>query len=1266
ALGVEICLGEIHLGLLRIQNTESRRRELAATIESLIANGGAHAKELECLRGRLQFAETQIFGRGAVQRMRVISRAMKRVGFVVFDDTMLEALLFLKDRVLHGPPRVLRACDRPTYHLFTDASYERDQPAGLGGILYSDGGLLLRWFSERAEPDLLNNVKSEGKKGLIYELEACAAVQGLLQLCESLNDCDIICYCDNDAALAALIKCASDATVVAAQLSKLSFRSVHGPSARGPDGVPLVLMSSAAPESDGGEDVAGSAEGPDRDKASAAAASSGESQLVPDQGLIPSGASGEIDLTSWSLPEGGAGSVDGRTNRPDSEDLPLSELFVSEARWWNQVRDVDTGTSQDPLAGRTVNFQAAFRSACQQQVPSTMLDLIPQPWDEGVFGVILGDKDFFVFPAKRACQVFLPGEESREPGTSEAAVKRIRHADRDLSFSKVVRARAVVDWRQQRTAQLEIGLKQARAISILQDFLKDRGSTFPCTESDLYDFLKVMEKEGAPASRIASIMEAVNFTRHVVGVSELAGACLSRRCKGICTRENFVEPKQAPALTVEQLLMLHSALEEHRDPWTRAFATACLTCAYCRCRWSDVQHTESILWDLDLEGNLFYIELSIGVHKTCRLQSKRHKFLHAVSPALGLRPYGQLWRECREQLGIEHHGRCVFMPAPDQAGRPTVRALDTDEATAWLRLILGLSDAGTQVSSKSLKATVISWAAKRGVDPLTLQRLGYHAAGGMDLVYSRDAQAPLLIVVERLLKEVRDGVFRPDDTRSGRLVTSGAQPLGVNLVPPLSADVSAPAAAPTGSDVVDCKTSEAQGPALTVDSDSDLSEALGESSEESDEDFGQPIAVVAQGQVVPAGFDVWRHSTSQVAHLAPQMHFKNLFACGRAVSERESGKEWVRVVLNSLRPIPSRPGAVVFTARCSEISADGSVHAALVAQGLKSFRQLAFAIGTPRVEPTAEQYTYLASQVFGANPAIGKIALLRDVHFEATTYVIQAFKEQATSDGTEAQVKRLPMPERTARAADQQRRLSGIAITGELQPSFQLVDKCNTMLETGALIWLPPSVCSKRRMRVISRAMKRVGFVVFDDAMMEALLFLKDRVLHGPPRVLRAGDRPTYHLFTDASYERDQPAGLGGILYSDGGLLLRWLSERAEPDLLNNVNVEGKKGLIYELEACAAVQGLLQLCESLDDCDIICYCDNDAALAALIKCASDATIVAAQLSKLSSFEDAKSISLWFERVESAANPADAPSRFELDGLPKSFRVRWDPVEELLF
>ncbi|CAE7228052.1 unnamed protein product [Symbiodinium sp. CCMP2592] len=210
-------------GLLRVQNTEARKRELVSTIEAIVQHGGAHAKELECLRGRLQFAESQVFGRGAAQRMRAISKAMKLSGFVVLDDSLTEALLFLKDRVLHGEARMIRACDRPTYHLFTDASYEADVPAGLGGILYSDGGLLLRWYSESADTDVLEAINKEGKQGLIYELEACAAVQGVVQLCNSLSDCNLICYCDNEAALAALIKCASESPVVASQLNKLSM-----------------------------------------------------------------------------------------------------------------------------------------------------------------------------------------------------------------------------------------------------------------------------------------------------------------------------------------------------------------------------------------------------------------------------------------------------------------------------------------------------------------------------------------------------------------------------------------------------------------------------------------------------------------------------------------------------------------------------------------------------------------------------------------------------------------------------------------------------------------------------------------------------------------------------------------------------------------------------------------------------------------------------------------------------------------------------------
>jgi len=93
---------------------------------------------------------------------------------------------------------------------------------------------------------------------------------------------------------------------------------VHGILVWMPDGEPLVSMSSAALGADGGGDeLAGLAEAQYRDRASAIAMSSGDLDLGFGGS---SGASGEIDMTSWSVPEGGAGSAlsAGGSNQPPS------------------------------------------------------------------------------------------------------------------------------------------------------------------------------------------------------------------------------------------------------------------------------------------------------------------------------------------------------------------------------------------------------------------------------------------------------------------------------------------------------------------------------------------------------------------------------------------------------------------------------------------------------------------------------------------------------------------------------------------------------------------------------------------------------------------------------------------------------------------------------------------------------------------------------------------------------------------------------------
>ena len=237
-----------------------------------------------------------------------------------------------------------------------------------------------------------------------------------------------------------------------------------------------------------------------------------------------------------------------------------------------------------------------------------------------------------------------------------------------------------------------------------------------------------------------------------------------------------------------------------------------------------------------------------------------------------------------------------FCPAPDVSGKPTVRGLDSDEVTDWLRLLLDKRPGDLQVSSKSLKATVISWGAKRGLEPLVLQRLGYHASGGLDVVYSRDAQAPLLLVVERIIREINEGRFLPDETRGGRLIDVHPSPLVPRFAPPAFEDLSAPVSDHASSGEPKVKREreeEASGSqSVIVVSDDEGSAHLEPSSDSSDDGDGfQPVAVVARGETVPEGFDVWKHVVSGVAHLAPARYFRNLLSCGRSVGQHHKKSE---------------------------------------------------------------------------------------------------------------------------------------------------------------------------------------------------------------------------------------------------------------------------------------------------------------------------------------------------------------------------------------
>ena len=281
-------------------------------------------------------------------------------------------------------------------------------------------------------------------------------------------------------------------------------------------------------------------------------------------------------------------------------------------------------------------------------------------------------------------------------------------------------------------------LKRCYGMTKIRSFLKLKAVCFPCDEQNIYDFMCHQRNEGAPSSRLKSCFESLVFCRRMLGITELDGAINSRRCLGTTYRSIHDKVQQASPLTVAQLRYLHQRLEEDSDLWHKAFIGMTLFCCYGRSRWSDSQHCERMITDFDDHGNLMYIECETAVHKTARSLQMKYIFLPLVAP-------------------------CVGITNRNWGGN-------------WLRMLLidGKFDiSNCKITSHTLKCTFLSYCAKRGISLEDRRILGYHSEGNrVPLRYSRDSASRPLAVLENLIAEIYQDKFRPDCTRSGRLVDS--------------------------------------------------------------------------------------------------------------------------------------------------------------------------------------------------------------------------------------------------------------------------------------------------------------------------------------------------------------------------------------------------------------------------------------------------------------------------------------------------------------
>ena len=162
--------------------------------------------------------------------------------------------------------------------------------------------------------------------------------------------------------------------------------------------------------------------------------------------------------------------------------------------------------------------------------------------------------------------------------------------------------------------------------------------------------------------------------------------------------------------------------------------------------------------------------------------------------------------------------------------------------------------------------------------------------------------------------------------------------------------------------------------------------------------------------------------------------------------------------------------AASFKQRCHSLSGDDALFDSLKAQGVTTSRQMAFCAGSPNQPPTDDAVKNLAEKVYatpaGASATIGQVANMRMLLFESATLVTAHLKAQATADDADVTGRKLPHVEKQARLVEQRKRLVGVLVEGETQPSYALVDMCQLISESNSITWISPAKCTKRDVEV--------------------------------------------------------------------------------------------------------------------------------------------------------------------------------------------------------
>ena len=207
ALGVSFVLTRSVEGTVQVANTEERKRDLIQRIEDVLVKGRMSGKDAVSLRSRLNFADSQIYGRTSAMMLKHLSNHEMVGKETKLSDSCAKMLVFYKELLLDGLPRRVSVSTNDTVHVFLDGAVEESDDsyfAGCGGVLTSNDGRVLKAFGYS-----IPKKRSVEIGGKIHQIELLPIVLACIVLGEDVKERATMFHIDNSAAQSALINAGS-------------------------------------------------------------------------------------------------------------------------------------------------------------------------------------------------------------------------------------------------------------------------------------------------------------------------------------------------------------------------------------------------------------------------------------------------------------------------------------------------------------------------------------------------------------------------------------------------------------------------------------------------------------------------------------------------------------------------------------------------------------------------------------------------------------------------------------------------------------------------------------------------------------------------------------------------------------------------------------------------------------------------------------------------------------------------------------------------